>query len=92
MGNVGYIITIVLLVAALGLEKILNHRIVSDLNDRLASKSLEDFKYHQKIEPVEVKHNEEVLKLQRDKIQAQQEAERKMTDAERALAAEGTRF
>lgn len=85
MNTVAYIITIVLLVGALVLEKILNHKVVAELHDRLAAKDLADFKYHQKLEPVELEHNEKVLKLQREKIEAGLEAEKKMTPAEKEL-------
>lgn len=85
MSNLAYVITIALLVAALILEKILNHKTVSELHDRLAAKDLADFKYHQKIEPVEIEHNEEVLKFEREKLEAENERAKKMTPAEREL-------
>ena len=92
MKEIGYIITIVLLVGALVLEKVLNHKIVAELHDRLAAKSLADLKYHQEIEPVEVDHNKKVLEINRQELEAKVDAERKMSDTERDLAAAGRRF
>jgi hypothetical protein len=92
MKDVGYIITIALLVAALVVEKILNHKIVAELHDRLAAKSLADLKYHQEIEPVEIDHNKKVLEINRQELEAKVAAEKKMTETERELAAEGRKF
>jgi len=92
MSDLGYIITIVLLVAALVVEKILNHKNVAELHDRLAAKNLEDFKYHKEIEPIELEHNKKILELNREKVEQDLAAEKKMTKTERELAAEGSRF
>jgi hypothetical protein len=92
MKDVAYIITIVLLVGALVLEKILNHKIVAELHDRLAAKSLADLKYHREIEPVEIDHNKKILEINRQELEAKVEAERKMSDTERELAAVGKKF
>lgn len=92
MKEVGYVITIVLLVGALVLEKILNHKIVAELHDRLAAKSLADLKYHQEIEPVEINHNKKILEINRQELEAKVAAEKRMTDTERDLAAEGRKF
>lgn len=92
MKDVGYIITVALLVGALVLEKILNHKIVAELHDRLAAKSLADLKYHREIEPIEIDHNKKILEINRQELEAKIEAERKMTDTERELSAAGRKF
>lgn len=92
MKDVAYIITIALLIGALVLEKILNHKIVAELHDRLAAKSLADLKYHREIEPVEIEHNKKVLEINRQELEAKVEAERKITDTDRELAAAGRKF
>ena len=92
MKEIAYIITIVLLIGALVLEKILNHKIVAELHDRLAAKSLADLKYHREIEPVEIDHNKKVLEINRQEHEAKVAAEKKMTDTERDLAVAGARF
>ncbi len=92
MSSIAYIITIALLVGALIVEKILNQRTVSELHDRLAAKDLADFKYHKEIEPVELDHNAEVLRLKRKELEERVEAEKKMTPEEKAARAAAAGF
>lgn len=85
MSNVAYIITIALLVAALIVEKVLNHKHVSELHDRLAAKSLEEFKYEKSVRPVELEHNKKMLEVDREKAKVELEHEKKMPESEREL-------
>lgn len=87
MGDIAYIITIALLVAALVVEKVLNHKNVAELHDRLAAKNLEEFKYEKEVRPVELAHNKEMLEIDREKARVALELEKKMPESEREIRA-----
>ena len=85
----GYIIVSLAAMALAAFIAVLGFKERRELHDRLAAKDLEEFKYFKTVHPIEAKHNEEVLALQRKKIEEDAKKHKTADEIEGEKKAEG---